>query len=159
MGSAHAPDCLRALVRELREVDVEHLCQAQELCVVSGTVAPCQPRLQQRIWYACAVHRDVEAESGAFDEGLSQQAAVVDAVDDAARVAQLDARAVAVSAAGPALDATSRASQAAVEAGSCSATNRVDEPRRAAVLSHLLCQHLGVPAAAASFDTQKRFGG
>lgn len=122
MGSAHAPDCLRALVCELREVDVEHLGEAQELCVVSGTVAPCQPRLQQRIWYAGAVHRDVEAKSGAFDEGLGQQAAVVDAVDDAARVAQLDARAVAVSAAGPALDTTSRVSQAVVEAAAAQPT-------------------------------------
>ena len=120
--STHAPDGLRTLVCELREVDVEHLGQPQQLCVISSTVAPCQPGLQQRIWYAGAMHRDVEAKSGAFDEGLSQQAAVVDAVDDAARVVQLDARAVAVSAAGPALETTSRESQAVVEAAAAQPT-------------------------------------
>ena len=100
---AQSPHGFRTLFFKLREIDVEHLGEAQQLRIVGFTIGPGQPRLKQLIRYSRTTHRYVETESRHLDERLIQQSAVVDCVDDASRVVQLDSRTMPVSASGPPL--------------------------------------------------------
>ena len=98
-----SPHGFGALFLKLREIDVEHFGQAQQLRVVGFAIGPGQPRLKQLIGYTRTTDRDIETESRHCDESLIQKSAVVDCVDDASRVVQLDSRTMPVSASGPPL--------------------------------------------------------